>query len=342
MRMRVVTVAWVLPFASGAGCGAGTDSTQMAGPSAAASSGSSASGAATPRIEDALVILHRLQKIADRNGGNRFSGTKGYDDSVAYLRDRLERAGLHTSVQHFAMRDGTTTSNVLAELPGGSGRVLMVGAHLDSVKAGPGINDNGSGSATLVAVAQALARTGYRPRDTVRFAFWGAEERGLQGSLHYVKGLKDAEKAQLSGYVNFDMTATKGGAYGIVDAAKSSLADLPKKVRGDFAQIPFAAGSVRLQKVLTRAYQDQGAPVTPDLTTVTATDIRPFLAKAPTVPVGGIVMLSANPRKQKGRPIVAPCYHRKCDTTANIDTTALGRGMGALHQTITELAGTAS
>jgi aminopeptidase S len=341
--MRAVMVAWVPPFVVVAGCGGSTDSAQMPSPSATVSAEPLAGGAAAPRIGDALAVLQRLQKIADRNGGHRFSGTKGYDDSAAYIRDHLEKAGLRTSVQHFAMGNGKTTSNVLAELTGSSGKVLMIGAHLDSVKTGPGINDNGSGSATLVAVTQALARAGYRPRDTVRFAFWGAEERGMQGSLHYVKGLKDAEKARLTGYVNFDMTATKGGEYGIVDAAKSSLEGLPKKVREDVSEIPFAEGSVRLQKVLTRAYQAQGAPVKPDLTTVTRTDAVAFLAKAPTVPVGGIVMLSADPQeKPDGELIVAPCYHQKCDTTANIDATALGRSMAALRQAIVELAGTAS
>ena len=50
----------------------------------------------------------------------------------------------------------------------------MAGAHLDSVLAGPGINDNGSGSAALLEVAQNLAN--HRPRNTLRFAWWGAEE----------------------------------------------------------------------------------------------------------------------------------------------------------------------
>jgi Peptidase family M28 len=52
----------------------------------------------------------------------------------------------------------------------GRGRVVMAGAHLDSVAAGPGINDNASGSATLLEIARRLAGT--RPAHTVRFAWW--------------------------------------------------------------------------------------------------------------------------------------------------------------------------
>jgi Zn-dependent M28 family amino/carboxypeptidase len=65
--------------------------------------------------------------------------------------------------------------NVIAELPGANDdNVVMAGAHLDSVRAGPGINDNGSGSAALLETAQLLAKL--RPQNTLRFAWWGAEE----------------------------------------------------------------------------------------------------------------------------------------------------------------------
>jgi Zn-dependent M28 family amino/carboxypeptidase len=71
-----------------------------------------------------------------------------------------------------------TEHNVLAELPGRrSDNTVMIGAHLDSVQAGPGIQDNGSGSAAVLEVALQMANV--KPTNTVRFAWWGGEESGL-------------------------------------------------------------------------------------------------------------------------------------------------------------------
>ena len=61
--------------------------------------------------------------------------------------------------------------------------LIVVGAHLDSVPEGPGINDNGSGSAAVLEAALVLANTFQRTPANVQFAFWGAEERGLVGMM---------------------------------------------------------------------------------------------------------------------------------------------------------------
>lgn len=93
----------------------------------------------------------------------------------------------------------------------------MLGAHTDSVAAGPGINDNGSGITALLEVAKALPK--YEIKNAVTFAFWTAEEEGLLGSKHFVNNLPAAEAANIRGYLNFDMVcmgARKGhwlGAY---------------------------------------------------------------------------------------------------------------------------------
>ena len=85
-----------------------------------------------------------------------------------------------------------TTRNIITETASGrKDRVVVVGAHLDSVSAGPGINDNGSGSSALLEVAEQMAKV--RPRNKVRFAWWGAEEAGLIGSTAYVNSLSEAE-----------------------------------------------------------------------------------------------------------------------------------------------------
>ena len=98
----------------------------------------------------------------------------------------------------------STSQNVVADVRPGAGRVLLVGAHLDSVYDGPGINDNGTGVAALLEIARALKRLA--PNRPVRFAFWGAEEFGLIGSSAYAR---TAALDRITGYLNFDMLGSR-------------------------------------------------------------------------------------------------------------------------------------
>ncbi len=112
--------------------------------------------------------------------------------------------GLVMRVFANTLRENKTTYNVLAELAGiDDSNVVMVGGHLDSVSAGPGINDNGSGSAAILDIAEAMRKV--EPNNTVRFAWWGAEESGLIGSTFYVTHLTPAERDEIALYLNFDM-----------------------------------------------------------------------------------------------------------------------------------------
>ena len=114
------------------------------------------------------------------------------------------------------------TVNVIAQTLGRTDNVVMVGAHLDSVAEGPGINDNGSGSAGILEIAEAFAKT--RPTNAVRFAWWGAEELGLLGSEFYVADLAEAEGAPLEDialYLNFDMIASPNFARMVYDGDDS-------------------------------------------------------------------------------------------------------------------------
>ena len=88
----------------------------------------------------------------------------------------------------------------------------MIGAHLDSVEDGPGIVDNGSGVATLLEIATQL---GADPsvQNTVRFAFFGDEENGAEGSTGYVEGLSAEDRKKIKLYLNVDMVASPNGGY---------------------------------------------------------------------------------------------------------------------------------
>ena len=100
-----------------------------------------------------------------------------------------------------------TDFNVIAELPGkNEDNVVMAGAHLDSVIEGPGINDNGSGSAALLETALLMANL--NPENTLRFAWWAGEEQGLVGSADYVAGLSQAELDRIALYMNYDMVGS--------------------------------------------------------------------------------------------------------------------------------------
>ena len=114
----------------------------------------------------------------------------------------------------------TTQYNIIAELPGrNDDNVVMAGAHLDSVQQGPGVQDNGSGSAAILETAVQMAKV--KPRNTVRFAWWGAEESGLVGSTQYVAGLSQEELDDIALYLNFDMIGSPNFVYFIYDGDDS-------------------------------------------------------------------------------------------------------------------------
>ncbi|MFE0674794.1 M20/M25/M40 family metallo-hydrolase [Streptomyces sp. NPDC058867] len=120
------------------------------------------------------------------------------------------------------LREDRTTYNVVAETRGGDAdNTVFLGAHLDSVSDGPGINDNGSGSAGILQVAQELAKSKSKVKNKVKFAWWSAEEFGLVGSEAYVASLTEEQKKQIKLYLNFDMIASPNAAYFVYDGDDS-------------------------------------------------------------------------------------------------------------------------
>jgi aminopeptidase S len=291
--------------------------------------------AAAPDIPVASVKAHltQLQSIATANGGNRAHGRAGYLASVTYVKGLLDQAGFTTSQQSFTY-NGATGYNLIADWPGGNtSDTLTIGGHLDSVIAGPGINDNGSGSAANLEVALAVARAGYQPTRHLRFAWWGAEELGLRGSTAYVNSLTSAQKAAITGYLNFDMVASPNPGYFLYDGDNS---DGTGSGAGP-------AGSAQIEATLAAYYATIGVP-TRGTDFDGRSDYGPFIAAG--IPAGGIFS-GAEGRKTAAQVTLwggtaaafDPCYHAACDTISNIDDTALDRNTDAIAYAVWTLAG---
>ena len=209
------------------------------------------------------------------------------------------------------------TYNVLAELPGrNKGKVVMVGGHLDSVQAGPGISDNGSGSAAILEVALQMSKV--RPRNTVRFAWWGAEEMGLLGSQEYVDSLSESELQKIALYLNFDMIASPNYVYSIFDGDDSD----------GVGAGPGPEGSARIEKEFERFYTRRGLSFKgTDFSG--RSDYAAFIALD--IPAGGLFTGAGVIKTEEEAEIWGgtagdqydSCYHLVCDTLENISLEAL-------------------
>jgi Zn-dependent M28 family amino/carboxypeptidase len=242
-----------------------------------------------------------------------------------------------------------TSWNVLAQTPGDSARVVMAGAHLDSVRAGPGINDNGSGSAALLALAEELADA--KLANPVRFAWWGAEELGLVGSGHYVSRLSEPERAEIAAYLNVDMIGSPNHYFGVYDG-DGSIRD------GIGGPVGFAipGGSAQIE-ALFAGYFDERGIVYQDVVLGLASDHLRFMEVG--IPVGGLFTgylweKSAAEVEASGGVVGVPhdpCYHQACDSltggpdwvagldvTGNISMFALETNTRALAFVVTRLA----
>jgi aminopeptidase S len=266
--------------------------------------------------------LQQLQTIATANSGTRRSTTAGYTASATYVYDKLAAAGF--TVVRQACTSGCTSGagpNVIADWPGGDANsVYMFGAHLDSVTAGPGINDNGSGSATVLELALTLAAANPAMRNHVRFAFWTDEEQGLNGSDFYASTLSTTERAKIKAYFNLDMVASVNG--------------------GNFINRITSAPGLTL-----KAYYDSiGVQTEENTEGAGRSDDASF--NAVSVQTSGVasgasqVKTAAQVTKWGGtQSAFDPCYHRACDTfSSNISDTLLNRAGDAAAYALWTLA----
>ena len=197
-------------------------------------------------------------------------------------------------------------ANVVADLPGRRPGVVLLGAHLDSVANGPGINDNGSGSAAVLEIARQARRLHVRPRHGLRFGFWGAEELGLIGSTSYVDSLTRAKRAQILDVINLDMVGS------------------PNFGRLVYAGEGQPRGSAAIENAFRAYFAGRRLPVE-EVGLGGSSDHAAFARAG--IPVGGLFTGADEAKSAElaqrfggaaGQAFDA-CYHKACDTVANID-----------------------
>ena len=222
--------------------------------------------------------------------------------------------------------------NVLAELPGDNDdNIVMAGAHLDSVVAGPGIQDNGSGSAALLELAQVIRKL--EPVNTIRLGWWAAEEQGLVGSTSYVNNLPQEELDRIAAYLNFDMIGSPNYYIGVYDADESSFV----------AAAPVPEGSEALEDLFEQYFTFADVPYD-DSAFSGRSDYQAFINNG--IPASGL-FTGAEVVKTAEQALIwggtagdqfDPCYHLACDTFDNISLKALEYNSDAVAHAVLTLA----
>ncbi|QRW18183.1 Peptidase family M28 protein [Rhizoctonia solani] len=185
------------------------------------------------------------------------------------------------------------SSNVIATSKAGNqSNIVFIGSHLDSVTAGAGINDNGSGSITVLELAIQLAK--YKLKNAVRFAWWTAEEYGLVGSdPNYVIAVYDGD-----------------GSAGINPG-------------------PTPPGSGAIEKVFTDYFKSKKIPSVPTEFSGRS-DYGPFIAEGVNIPAGGLFTGAEGVKTEEQAKLFSGTagvaydvnYHGKGDTYSNLNFTA--------------------
>ncbi len=269
--------------------------------------------------------------VANNEDGDEMGGTLGEDANakipvVSVTKDsgeRLRAAPGDTTLKLNAGVRVEKTRNVIAQTKTGStSDVVMVGAHLDSVPEGPGINDNGSGTA---AVLETALQMGPSPqvRNAVRFGFWGAEERGLKGSNNYVGSLDADELKNIALYLNFDMLGSPNPGYFTYDGDQS----LPPNLRDPAPRVP--EGSAGIERDFVAYLKDQGETAQ-DTPFDGRSDYDGFTLAG--IPSGGLFSGAEEKMTREQADLwhgtadepFDPNYHKKTDILDHIDLRALG------------------
>jgi Zn-dependent M28 family amino/carboxypeptidase len=229
--------------------------------------------------------------------------------------------GVTARVRTDVIAETRPTRNVIAETDTGDpNRVVVVGAHLDSVSRGPGINDNGSGSGTILEIAEEYAERiaeGEVPRNKLRFMWYGAEEFGLIGSTFYVNSLSAAQRDQIELMLNFDMVGSPNFVRFVYDGDNSTFVPPDAQVG--------PPGSGEIERVFNDYFDSQS--LAKEATPFNGrSDYGPFIAQG--IPAGGLFTGAEGVKTAEQANVYGgvagqqydPCYHLACDTFSGTGT----------------------
>lgn len=226
------------------------------------------------------------------------------------------------------------TYNVLADTKKGDpSRTVVVGSHLDSVLEGPGINDDGSGSAQDLEIAEVLPQVIKKPVNKIRFAFWGAEESGLLGSTHYVESLTQEQKDDIMANLNFDMVASPNFVRMVYDGDGSDNPDTG----------PGPVGSDTIES-LFNSYFDSRGLAHKSTAFDGRSDYGPFIDAG--IPAGGTFSGAEEIKTAEEAQVYGgtageaydPCYHQACDDLGNLNLQAFDEFSDAAAHAVATLA----
>lgn len=238
--------------------------------------------------------------------------------------DALVQAGGEATLVVDTVTTTVKSRNIITQTKTGStDNVVMAGAHLDSVPEGPGINDNGTGSAAILETALQL---GPDPDVTnaVRFAWWGGEELGLVGSTAYVDALTDAQRLDIALYLNFDMLGSPNPGYLVYDGDDSDKSGEPAGPQG----------SAGIERIFEAYLLNNG--ITPNGTDFDGrSDYGPFIEHG--IPAGGVFSGAEEQKSQDqakqwggaGDASFDPNYHASGDNVANVNRDVFARNAAA-------------
>ena len=242
----------------------------------------------------------------------------------------LVPGGLTLHVKTDTFRGQATTYNVFAESRyGDPDNIVMAGAHLDSVNAGPGINDNGSGAAAILEIAKQMRKV--HPTNKVRFALWGAEESGLVGARYYINDLRTNHPdllQKIALYLNFDMISSPNYVRFVYDGDNSAFPVGPGAAEGP-------PGSDAIEALFHDYFASVSQP-SAETPFSGRSDYGPFIEAGVGIPAGGLftgaegVKTAAQAELFGGVAGAAydPCYHQLCDAltydfAADVDRAAI-------------------
>jgi Zn-dependent M28 family amino/carboxypeptidase len=284
-----------------------------------------------------VIIFNQGNVVAGDDRLGLFGGTLGsiinpdlpvVSAPFALGEQWVNTPGLEMNLSVQITVEEVTTENIWADTSGRADRTVVVGGHLDSVPEGPGINDNGSGTAAILETAIQMAELEIDPENRVRFAFWSGEEDGLIGSSHYVSQLSKNEIKGTALNLNFDMIGSVNSVNFVYDGDGNALG------------VAGPNGSGTIEGVFTDFFASQGEKTEPtDFDG--RSDYFGFIEAG--IPAGGLFTGAEGIKSAQqaadfgGTAGVAydPCYHAACDTLANVDDVTLGLMSDAVaHSTL--------